>query len=105
MKLKDEQIEQLKYTPITLAKCNVFTELNDEGDIIVRIDSIQIAKVNRHKGLGTLEVKSIIEWAKSNGAKGIVIESFRNAIPFWEKMGFDVWDQGSKVSTGFLELK
>jgi GNAT superfamily N-acetyltransferase len=101
---KTKKNKKIKYAPITSAKCDVYTEFDDEGDTIVRIDSIKIAKINRHKGLGTLEVKSIIEWAKSNGAKGIVIESFRKAIPFWEKMGFDVCDQGSKVSTGFFKL-
>ena len=80
-------------------------EFDDEGDIIARIDNITIPKANRLRGFGTIEVKNIIEWAKSKGVKGIVIESFRSAIPFWKKMGFDVWDQGSKVSTGFLKLK
>jgi len=105
MKLEIETKDKFRYTPITSAKCNVFSEFDDENELIVRIDSITISKANRHKGLGTNEVRNIIEWAKSIGAKGIVLESFRSAIPFWKKIGFDIWDQGSKVSTGFLRLQ
>ena len=86
-------------------KVDAFTEEDDYGDMVVRIDYIEVPKMDRFKGEGKKEVESIIEWAKSIGAYNIVIESKRDAMPFWERMGFDIDDQGSKVSTGTLELK
>jgi len=85
-------------------KLDVFTEEDDEGDLIVRIDYIGVPKANRFAGLGRTEVNNIIDWANNIGAKYIVIESERKAIPFWKKMGFDIDDQRSKISTGILQL-
>ena len=86
-------------------KVTAFTEEDDDGDMVVRIDYIEVPKAERFGGKGKDEVLNIIKWAKNIGAKNIVIESKRSAIPFWKKMGFDILDQGSSVSTGFLELK
>lgn len=83
---------------------DVFTEEDDEGDLIVRIDYIGVPKDKRFGGLGRIEVNNIINWANKINAKYIVIESERMAIPFWKKMGFDIDDQGSEVSTGILNL-
>lgn len=105
-----------KYIPITSAKCKVYIEETEyynnksnyteddmsDDDIAVRIDWISIPKKDRFKGLGRIEVNNIINWAKRIGAKYIVIESKRSAIDFWEKMGFDIDDQGSDISTGYL---
>jgi GNAT superfamily N-acetyltransferase len=94
-----------KYKPITITKVNVFIEKNDCGDLIIRIDDIRVPKKDRGNGMGRMEVENIIKWAKSNGINEIVLESKRDAIPFWEKMGFDIDDQGSRVSTGILNIK
>jgi hypothetical protein len=87
-----------------IKKINVFTEEDDDGELIVRIDYIEVPRTKRFSGIGKSEVNNIIDWANSIGAKYIVIEAERNAIPFWKKMGFDIHDQGSEVSTGILEL-
>jgi hypothetical protein len=87
-----------------IKKINVFTEEDDVGELIVRIDYIEVPRTKRFSGIGKSEVNNIIDWANSIGAKYIVIEAERNAIPFWKKMGFDIHDQGSEVSTGILEL-
>ena len=47
----------------------------------------------------------IKEWGRENGAVRIVIESKRDAIPFWKRMGFQIYDQGSELSTGYFKLK
>jgi len=100
-----------KYTPITDAKVNVFSEIEDivNGDeshpgLQVRIDNIVVPKSKRNSGIGRKEFNSIVDWAKSIGAEDIVLESKRSAIPFWEKMGFEIEDQGDKISTGVLKL-
>lgn len=93
-----------KYQPITSSKVELWIEENDEGDPVTRIDYIEVPKSKRNKGEGTKEVQNIIKWSKENGSKEIVIESERDAIPFWKKMGFDINDQGSDVSTGVLKL-
>ena len=93
-----------KYIPITTAKVDAWLEEDDNGDIVTRIDNIEVPKSKRYKGEGTKEVKNIIKWSKKNGSKGIVVESERSAIPFWKKMGFDINDQGSEVSTGTLQF-
>ena len=85
-------------------KLNVFTEEDDEGELVVRIDSIVVPKSKRFGGVGRLEVENIIKWSISIGAKYIILESERPAIPFWKKMGFDINDQNSSVSTGILDL-
>jgi len=85
-------------------KLDVFTEEGDEGELVVRIDSIIVPKSKRFGGIGRTEVENIIRWAREIGAEYIVLESERPAIPFWQKMGFDIDDQGSSISTGILQL-
>ena len=102
--------ENRKYNPTTEAKVDAFSETDDIGypdshlGLQVRIDNIVVPKSKRSKGIGTKEFNSIVKWAKSIGAEQIIIESERDAIPFWEKMGFEINDQGSDVSTGIYKL-
>jgi len=99
------QEDNIDYTPITSARVDVWLEEDDDtGDTIVRIDSIEVPKSKRGKGEGTKEVANIIKWGKKNGATSIVVESERKAIPFWKKLGFNIFDQGSEVSTGVLKI-
>lgn len=103
--IRESNIEKkFNYKPITTAKVDVWIEENDFGEPITRIDNIKISKSQRNKGQGRKEVENIIKWAKANGSVEIVIESERQAIPFWKKMGFVMYDQGDDVSTGILKL-
>jgi hypothetical protein len=105
-KIKPEKtFAKEKYTAIEKTDTDAFTELDDEGDLVVRIDKIEVDKKDRQKGIGRKEVGNIIKWAEKKGAKEVVIESERDAIPFWEKIGFDILDQGSSISTGVFEIK
>ena len=76
-----------KYKPITSAKVDLWIEENDFGEPVTRIDSIKVPRSKRHKGEGRREVENIIKWSLEQGSKEIVIESERDAIPFWKKMG------------------
>ncbi|MEN8120744.1 MAG: hypothetical protein ABFS35_10375 [Bacteroidota bacterium] len=93
-----------KYKSVTLAESDVFFELDDENEFVVRTDYLKVKEQDRYKGLGTCEVENIINWAKENGAKEVIVESSRPTIFFCRKMGFDVLDQGSKYSTGIFTL-
>jgi len=83
---------------------NAFSEPDDEGNLTVRIDSLIVPTYQRHKNFGRHEVERIISWAREIKAKYIVIESLREVIGFWKKMGFEIDDQGEDVSTGILRL-
>lgn len=83
---------------------NAFSEHDDEGNIVVRIDSLIVPPYLRYKNFGRNEVRKIIDWAKGIKAKYIVIESLHEVIGFWKKMGFDIDEQGEDVSTGTLRL-
>jgi hypothetical protein len=99
-----ENFSENKYRPITSAKVDLWIEEDDFGEPVTRIDSIKVPKSKRYKGEGKREVENIIKWSLEQGSKEIVIESERDAIPFWKKMGFDIHDQGNEVSTGTLKL-
>jgi hypothetical protein len=99
-----ENFSENKYRPITSAKVDLWIEEDDFGELVTRIDSIKVPKLKRYKGEGKKEVENIIKWSLEQGSKEIVIESERDAIPFWKKMGFDINDQGNEVSTGILKL-
>jgi len=99
-----ENFSENKYRPITSAKVDLWIEEDDFGEPVTRIDSIKVPKSKRYKGEGKREVENIIKWSLEQGSKEIVIESERDAIPFWKKMGFDINDQGNEVSTGTLKL-
>jgi len=96
------------YKPITQAKVDAFTEFDEDKDgneiLVVRIDSIVVPKKMRGMGIGKKEFYNIVEWAKSKGAVMIILESKRSAISFWKKLGFDILDQGSDVSTATLYI-
>ena len=99
-----ENFSENKYRPITSAKVDLWIEEDDFGEPVTRIDSIKVPKLKRYKGEGKREVENIIKWSLEQGSKEIVIESERDAISFWKKMGFDINDQGNEVSTGILKL-
>ena len=99
-----QQVSRQNYKPITSAKVEVWLEKDDDNNIVTRIDYIEVPKSKRLKGEGTKEIKNIIEWSKKNGATSIIVESEREAIPFWKKIGFNITDQGSDVSTGTFDL-
>jgi hypothetical protein len=99
-----ENFSENKYRPITSAKVDLWIEEDDFGEPVTRIDSIKVPKLKRYKGEGKKEVENIIKWSLEQGSKEIVIESERDAISFWKKMGFDINDQGNEVSTGILKL-
>jgi GNAT superfamily N-acetyltransferase len=105
---ENKDVAGVKYLPITQAKVNAFTEFDEDKDgneiLVVRIDSIVVPKKLRGMGIGKKEFYNILEWAKSRGASMIILESERDAISFWEHLGFDVLDQGSEVSTATLEI-
>jgi GNAT superfamily N-acetyltransferase len=105
---ENKGVDGVKYLPITQAKVNAFTEFDEDKDgneiLVVRIDSIVVPKKLRGMGIGKREFYNILEWAKSKGATMIILESERDAISFWEHLGFDVLDQGSEVSTATLEI-
>ena len=100
-----------KHKRITNAKTKVVLEIEDLGNIKnnyiglqVRIESIIVNRKDRGKGIGTVEVNNIIQWALDIGAGEIILESKRSAIPFWKKMGFEINDQKDKISTCTLVL-
>lgn len=102
---ENDEYKLKKYKSNSDIFVNAWLEIDDlENDLILRIDYIEVPFKKRKSGLGRIEVNKIIEWAKENGAKRIIIESERDAIPFWEKLGFDINDQGSEISTGILKL-
>jgi len=70
----------------------------------VIIDFIEVPIEERFNGKGRKEVNKIINWAKEEGANEINIESKREAIPFWKRLGFEILDQGSEISSGWLKL-
>ena len=95
---------ELIYKPLNKnIKLKVFTE-DEENGLGVRIDSIIVPKKFRYSGIGRTEVENIIRWAKEIDANYLIIESDRPAIEFWKKMGFDIHDQGSELSTGIIWL-
>jgi len=78
----------------------------DEMDrLLVIIDYIEVPIGERFGGKGREEVNKIIQWGINNNADEVRIESERDAIPFWKRMGFTIWDQGSELSSGYLKLK
>lgn len=105
---ESKDVDGVKYSPITQAKVNAFTEFDEDKDgneiLVVRIDSIVVPKKLRGMGIGKKEFYNILDWAKSKGATMIILESERDAISFWEHLGFDVLDQGSEVSTATLDI-
>ena len=104
-RVKAHEATRQSYKPITSAKVEVWLEKNDEGEVVTRIDHIEIPESKRFAGEGTKEIKNIMAWSKKNGSVQIVIEAERDAIPFWKKIGFDITDQGSRVSTGTFDLR
>jgi GNAT superfamily N-acetyltransferase len=75
-------------------------EENDLGDPVARLDELTVAKGKRGVGVGRRIVEEFEQWAIDQHAKYMVIEAKRDSIPFWKKMGFDIDDQRSEVSTG-----
>ena len=104
-RVKAQRATRQSYKPITSAKVEVWLEKNDEGEVVTRIDHIEVPESKRFAGEGTKEIKNIMAWSKKNGSVQIVVEAERDAIPFWKKIGFDITDQGSRVSTGTFDLR
>ncbi len=103
-----QMFDDKKYKTTEKAKVDAWIEHADDGDVIneleARIDDIKIAKNMRGYGLGKKIVDDIKIWAMKNCAKRIVLESTRNAMGFWKRMGFDIYDQGSSISTSYFKL-
>lgn len=98
--------ENLKYTKLNKnIRLNVETEIGDEFEKVVRIDDIKIPLSKRLQGLGKKEVDNVKNWASKNNADLIAIEAKRESIPFWEKQGFEILDQGAEISTGYFNIK
>jgi GNAT superfamily N-acetyltransferase len=98
---KEEQMKEVFAINMTgRAKANGWMEQDDLGDPVARLDDLTVAKGKRGVGVGRRIVEEFEQWSIDQYAKYMVIEAKRNSIPFWEKMGFDVDDQGSEISTG-----
>jgi hypothetical protein len=97
--------EGLTYTPKSNVTIDAFSEFDDEGVPQVRIDNMEVPKRDRMKGKGRAEFSEVEAWAREIGAERIIIESERDAIPFWKAIGFDIDNQGGEVSTGIYEIQ
>ena len=65
----------------------------------VMIGRVVVLPEYRHRGLGTLVVRSCEKWAKDIGYRKAVLESRDNKVPFYVKLGYTVCGEAQEGDT------
>jgi ribosomal protein S18 acetylase RimI-like enzyme len=71
---------------IPVGVCRLLFNNESEG----QIRSLGVDEKYRGRGLGAMLVKWMEEIARKNGAKSIILHARDNAIPFYEKQGYQI---------------
>lgn len=67
-----------------------------EGDRL-HIDELDVQQDQQGKGLGRRLLHHAADWARASGMKALSLTTFRSIpwnAPFYESVGFRVWDPG-----------
>lgn len=72
-------------------KCIGTGRLVDLGGAQARIGRMAVLARYRNQGIGMKILEELTELAKSKGTQSIVLHSQENAIPFYEKLGFQAY--------------
>lgn len=75
------------YKPITSAKVEVWLEKNEEGNIVTRIDHIEIPASKRFAGEGTKEIKNIMAWSKKMARYKLLLRQSEVQFHFGKNLG------------------
>ena len=72
--------------------CVVLVPLNPEE---TKTQLMQMAVETQHqgKGIGKLLVKELINFSKTNGIQEVVCHARDNAVPFYQNLGFEIYDE------------
>ena len=65
----------------------------------VMIGRVVVLPEYRHRGIGTLVVRSCEKWAKDIGYRKAVLESRDNKVPFYVKLGYTVCGEAQEGDT------
>ncbi len=90
-------ITNLKFTEPGLRSKGYY----DPSERILYLDWLWVKPAMRLIGQGRRVYSELEDWAKKHKAQEVVIEAHREAIPFWEKMGFEVNDDSADRTDGF----
>jgi GNAT superfamily N-acetyltransferase len=70
----------------------LFTVSTAEGGLVLLLEDVIVSKPYRGRGLGSLLVKHVLEWAKENGLARVTLladQDNQAALDFYNKLGFD----------------
>lgn len=71
-----------------------------EGDLLYRVDYLEIHPDLRRRGLGALLVCCVAARALELGCTGVVLGSLPSAAPYWEKFGDPRRPHGWRCAAG-----
>lgn len=66
----------------------------------VKIGRIAVTKSQRGKGTGKLLVNLLCDKARKNGAEKVFVDAQLHAIPFYEKLGFELTGEKNIIDRG-----
>ena len=85
-RVKAHEATRQSYKPITSAKVEVWLEKNDEGEVVTRIDHIEIPESKRFAGEGTKEIKNIMAWSKKMARYKLSLRQSEMQFHFGKKL-------------------